>query len=120
MKFFNYEALYLLALGNSEVMVKLFEDYIADNTGHDVLNGDNFILNPQVVTQNPYNLTYQQRAEYLGLCSLRNYQTYATTGYTDLNMAYVPEYIEPNVVKSNPLIRINKTELIFIEENICH
>lgn len=117
MKFFSYENLYILALGNPQVMIELFSNYVANNEGHEVLDGDNFILNPQVIIQNPLNLTYQQRAEYLGLCSLRNYMHYATTGYKDLDMAYVPEYVEPNVVKSNPLISIYQSEIIFYKEN---
>ena len=119
MIFFNFETIWLLALGNSELIVKLFHRLVNKDTGYKVLEGKSYIVNPQVITENPYNLNYQQLAEYLGILSLRNYQHYIINGNTDLDMAYIPEYIEPTVVTNNPLIEINQSNLIFKKEKIC-
>lgn len=118
MKFFNFETIWLLALGNPKIMIELFTELVSGTEGYEMLEGSDFILNPQVIIQNPYNLTYQQLAEYLGILALRNYQTFKTTRDTDLDMAYVPEYIEPRVVKTNPLIEIQKSKLIFKKEKL--
>lgn len=117
MTFFNYENLWLLALGNPKVMVKLFTNYVDKGEGKEVLDGENFVLNPQVVIQNPYRLTYQQRAEYLGICALRNYQHYRQSGNTDIRMEYVPEYISPKVITTHPLIQIKDNLIILQKEN---
>lgn len=116
MIFYSFEKLWLLGLGNPMIMVKAFQELVAGTEGYEVLKGEDFIVHQGVVTQNPYNLSYQQLAEYLGLCALRNYQNYRTIGYTDLDMAHVPEWVQPEVVKNHPLISLNKSSLIFEKE----
>lgn len=118
MTFFDYEKIWLLALGNPMLMIKLFRKVVEQTEGYQTLEGENFILNPSVILDNPNNLTYQQLSEYLGLCALRNFQTYKQTRDTDIDMAYVPEYIHATVVKTNPLIQIHKSKLIFYKEKL--
>ena len=117
MIFYSYEKLWALGFGNSEIMVKAFNELVAGTEGYEVLTGESFILNPHVVTQNPNNLTYQQLAEYLGICSLRNYQTYKTTGSTDIDMAYIPNWIQPSVIKEHPLLKLTKSNINLYKEN---
>lgn len=116
MTFYSYENLWLIALGNSKIMVSLFKELVAGTEGYAALTGDDFIVHQGVVTQNPYNLTDQQLAEYLGICALRNYQDYRLTGLTDLEIAYVPEWIPQNVIINNPLLSINKSTILFHKE----
>lgn len=116
---FSYYKLFTLAYGNAELIVKAFIKLYQKDEDYTCLTGDDFIVNPSAVVFNKYNLTYQQRAEYLGILSLRNYAHYKTHGYTDLNMARIPSWIKADVVNNHPLIEIKDNELIFKEEILC-
>lgn len=113
---YDFEKLWILALGNSELIVEAFKRLVNGEPGYEKLKGQDFIINPRVVTHNTHNLTNQQLAEYLGLLAMRPLHYYKQGGYKDLEMARVPSWIHANIVKSNPLIQVIKTELKFIEE----
>ncbi|BAV81270.1 hypothetical protein [Vibrio phage VCPH] len=115
---YSYEKLWLLSFGNAEVLVKAFKKLYDGEPGYEVLKGDDFIVNPSVIIDNPYRLTYQQLAEYLGILALRPLIHFKQFGYTDLDMARVPSWVSASIVKTNPLIVINQSKLIFKEENI--
>ena len=119
MLFYSYENLWTLAFGNAELIVKAFTKLYNKEEGYACLTGTDFIVNPKVIVTNKYNLTYQQRAEYLGMLALRPYSAYLQNGYTDLDMARIPDWVSAAVVREHPLIEINKSKLIFKEENIC-
>lgn len=116
---YNYEKLWLLSFGNAELIVKAFTKLAQGAKTYEALRGDNFIVNERIVIDNPYKLTYQQLAEYLGILALRPLQHYSLHGYTDLDMARVPSWVSASIVKTNPLIEIKQSKLIFIEETIC-
>lgn len=117
---YDFEKLWLLAMGNSTLIVKAFKRLVNGEEGYEHLKGTSFILNPTVVTNNTHNLTNQQLAEYLGILALRPLHYYNQDGYIDLDMARVPSWVTASVVKSIPLIKIHNTKLKFLEENkIC-
>lgn len=105
MKWFNYEKLYLAARGDSSTIVKLFKE--------ENVPGLNWILNESIVIDNPLLLSDRELAEYLGLCALRNYSDYTIYKSKDLDLYMIPLWIPEEVIKSNPLVEINKTHLIF-------
>ncbi len=113
---YDFEKLWLLAMGNSELIVKAFKRLVNSEAGYENLKGTDFIVNPRVITHNTHNLTYQQLAEYLGILAMRPLQYYQQDGYIDLDMARVPSWVPASIVKSNPLIKISKTKLKFIQE----
>ena len=103
-------------MGNSDLIVKAFKRLVNGESGYENLKGQDFIVNPRVVTHNTRNLTNQQLAEYLGILAMRPLQYYHQDGYIDLDMARVPSWVPASIVKSNPLINITQAKLKFIEE----
>lgn len=113
---FDYEKIWLLSLGKPNLILLYFKRIYNKEPKYSCLIGNNFILNPEVVIENPYKLSKRQLAEYLGLCALRNYAKYQQFKDVDLEMEYFPPWIPRIVVDSNPLIAIDKTKLIFLKE----
>lgn len=116
MMFFDYEKIYLLSRGNSDLIVKLFNRMLTEPEAHKLLVGSSFILNELVISDNSRKLPNRQLAEYLGLLSLRNYAEYKFTNDPSLDMQYVPIWIPRIVIDTNPLIAINQSKINFIEE----
>lgn len=114
--FFDYEKIFLVSKGNSNVMVNLFRRMVEDPDAYRMLGGMSYILNESVIVYNPKKLTNRQLAEYLGLCSLRNYAEYKFSGDSTLDMQQIPPWIPKTVIETNPLIAIQKSKLIFIED----
>lgn len=106
MLFFDWEKLYLLTHGNSALIL----EYL------DKVGGNSFILNEAVVLENPLGLTELQRANYLGLCSLRNYADYKMHGQKDLPVWMIPDWIPQSAIKECPLITITNNLIIFDKE----
>lgn len=117
MIFFNYERIYVLAKANPDLMVSYFTGLVRDQELSAALIGPNFILNERVITNNPFRLSKQQLAEYLGVLSFRNYADYKFTGDTSLDINLFPPWVPKSVVQNHPLIAINANKLIFSEEN---
>lgn len=113
---YDFEKLWLLAMGNSELIVKAFKRLVNGESGYEHLKGQDFIVNPRVVTHNTHNLTNQQLAEYLGILAMRPLHYYYQDGYIDLDMTRVPSWVPASIVKSNPLIKIKQAKLKFIQE----
>lgn len=107
MIFFDYEKCFLLSHGNVALLLKYIE----------LIPGDNFIVNEKVVIDNPYKLTKLQLANYVGLCSLRNYSDYKIHGDPNLDISFVPPWVPKIVIEQCPLIEIKSSQLIYKEEN---
>lgn len=116
MLFFDYERIFILARGNSNVIINLVRKLIEDPKLMVLISGSSFILNPDVIYYNTYKLSNRQLAEYLGLLALRNFAEYKISKDTSLDIQYVPIWIPRKVIDTNPLIEISKDKLKFIEE----
>lgn len=116
MQFYDFQKIWLLSGGQSKLIVRYFKKLVSGEPEYQHLHGDNFILNPIIVTKNPLGLDNRTLAEYLGLCSLRNYTQYSQYRDVDLDIEYFPNYISKDIVESNPLIAINKTKIKFNQE----
>lgn len=114
--FFDYEKIYVVSGGNSDLIVYYFKALAANPTMYPNLVGSSFILNETIVTKNPYKLTNRQLAEYLGVLALRSYANYKFTKDSGLDIEAFPSWVPKQVVTTNPLIAINRTKLNFIEE----
>lgn len=79
------------------------------------LIGFNFLVNPSVLFDK--NLTYQIRAEYVGLCSLRRISDYSVGDKTTLHVSKVPPWVPAEIVTNNPLIEIKDNHLHFLTED---
>ena len=107
MKFFDYETIYLAARGDSSKILQFFKEMPSV--------GKSFILNESIVSRN-FMLPDRVLAEYLGLCSLRNYSEYLMTGNKDLEISQLPPWVPIQVAKNNPLIKITDKQIVFIKE----
>lgn len=108
MKFFNYEQIYLAAHGDSTKIVEYFKR--AKSVG------PNFILNESVLGRNCF-LSDRTLAEYIGLCSLRNYSEYISTLNPNLEISKLPIWVPLDIVKENQLIQLTDKQIIFTKEN---
>ena len=118
MLFFDYEKIYVLSCGKSKQIVQYIKLLKHEPLKYKLLNGNSFILNEDIVVDNPLRLSDQQLAEYLGLLSLRSYDQYLLTSDSSLDMENLYPWIPREVVETNPLIAINQSKLIFIKESI--
>jgi hypothetical protein len=109
MKFFNYEDLYILAGGDSTLILKYFKESLS--------SGPNFIKNPRAVL-NALGATDRDKAEYLGICALRSYTDYKTTGELHLVKGDLPPWVSKQVIANNPLITETETKYILNKEKI--
>lgn len=97
MVFFNYELCYILAAGDPKKILKYFER--TKNSSQSF----SFIMNPSILKSRKYS--YLQRAEFLGVCSLRNYDDYVANKTTDLDRSLIPPWVDiDEIAKTNPLI----------------
>lgn len=117
MVLFDFEKIWLLSLGQPHLILRYFKYLYLGYYDYRSLRGTNFILNPEIVINNPYKLSQQQLAEYLGICALRNYANYQQTGDADLELEYFPPWVPRQVVDTNPLFAIKQTKLIYLKEN---
>jgi hypothetical protein len=106
MKLFDYEKIFLLSHGRPKQLLEFFHEF---NTG------PNFIVNPKALVDG-FWLTDKQKAEYLGICSLRSYEDYKTKGTTNLDIDIIPQWVPLEVIRSNPLINVTENKIIFLKE----
>lgn len=107
MRFFNYETLFLAARGDPTKIVKYFCE--------GKTSGRNWMINPNAIVEAGF-LSEQVKAEYIGLCSLRNYEEYVHNNIVDLPLDRLPPWIPIEVVKTNPLIQLTDSKIIFLKE----
>jgi len=106
MRFFDYETIFIVSHGDPSLMLEAFKQ---NNTGHD------FIVKPKTLVDS-FWLSDRHKAEYLGLCSLRNYEDYLHRGEVNLSLDLVPNWIPMQVVKENPLVTLTDNYIIFQKE----
>ena len=116
MVMFDYQKLWLIAGGDSTLIIRYFLLLAHKEPGWEHLVGVNFIVNESIITDNPLNKKAIVLAEYLGLCSLRAYATYKLYGTTNLSMEMVPSYIPKSIVDSSPWVELRGEELLFTSE----
>ena len=104
MLLFNYSAIYLISRGDSRLIVKYLQ---AMHKGrYKMLKGLNFIINPEVLYLE--TVSFQHRAEYIGICSLRRLSDYKTKNEVNLHISRVPPWVPSSAVKENPLLEIKQ------------
>ena len=106
MRFFNYETIYIVSHGDPTLMLQAFKQSVT---------GDNFIVNPKALVE-AFWVTDRHKAEYLGLCALRNYEDYKYRNDVDLSMDLVPAWVPIQVIKDNPLVTTTDNKIIFQKE----
>lgn len=116
MLLFDYEKIYILSYGRADLILKYLRRLRDEPEASVSLVGSSFILNPEVVLDNPLRLDARTLAEYVGILSIRNYADYQMTGNTSLQMVSVYPWIPAEVVQSNPLVQISKDTLHFNKE----
>lgn len=113
MLLYDFNKMWLLSGGQSHLIIKYFKYLHRDEHDFRFLKGSNFMLNPELVVNNPFKLNQRTLAEYIGLCALRNYSNYQQYKDTGLEMEYFPNYIPRAIVDNNPLLTTNKSKIIF-------
>lgn len=106
MRFFNYEKIYLLSLGKPDLLLKYFKE---------LRGGYDFIVNEKIV-DNSF-ISDRHKAEYLGLCALRNYEDYLDRNEINLNRDLIPPWVPLKVIEENPLVKLTKEKIILLKEN---
>lgn len=110
MIFYNYEALWLLSHGDP----KLLMEYFWESDTMDIPKPD-FIVNPKALVD-AFWLTDRHKAEYLGICALRNYEDYKMRGDTGIDLDLIPPWVPIEVIKDNPLAKLTETKIELIKE----
>lgn len=109
MRFFNYENLFIAANGNPDKMLKLISDekLIQELLGHSWIKNLDSIVGSYLVSS-------RHKAEYIGLCALRDYSNYTKYGDTSLHIDLIPEYIPWKIlVRENPLLTLTDNIIKF-------
>lgn len=109
---FNYSAIYLLSKGDSTLIVKYLQAITLGNFKN--LAGLNYLRNTAILFSDKF--TDREKAEFVGICSLRPYSDYKLRRETKLHISRLPPWVSRNVVENNPLIEINQPNLIFKTE----
>lgn len=76
--------------------------------------GYDFIKNPQILYDTSYTL--RDRVEYAGICSLRNYEDYASKGILYLHKDLIPPWVPIQIVENNPLVKAHKHHIELFNE----
>ena len=105
--FYNYELCYILAAGDPTKILKYFE--LTKNNSESY----SFIINPSILKSRKYS--HLQLAEFLGICSLRNYDDYVANKTVDLDRSLIPPWIDVDSL-SNPLIVPTEHKIILSTE----
>lgn len=109
---FNYSAIYLLAKGDSSLIVKYLQARALGR--YENLKGLNFLVNTSILFNENYS--DRQKAEFVGICSLRPFSDYKLQKKTNLHISRLPPWVSRHVVENNPLIEINQPNLKFKTE----
>lgn len=116
MVFFDYQKMWVLAKGDSTLLLHYFKELVKKSEGYTFLVGDAFIVNEDTVLKNRDKLSDRQLAEYLGICALRPYAPYKYRGITDLPLELFPAYIPKIVVEGIPILKVQGNKLHFPKE----
>lgn len=116
MLLFDYEKIYLLSYGRSDLIIEYLRRMRDEPEATISLVGSSFIVNEEVILDNPMKLSARVLAEYVGILSIRNYADYQLTGDTSLPIMSVYPWIPREVVESNPFVQLSKDKLYFNKE----
>lgn len=106
---FNYEKIYLLARGDSELIVKYI---LAMSEGkYKSLSGASYLLNPEKLAL--CKESYVAKAEYIGLASYRDYNQYKIYRETGLLKSHLPAWIPTEAILNNPLLNVSQHNISF-------
>lgn len=113
MIFFNYTNLFFLASGDCKRIVKL----LLLQSEHPIpeLHGRNYIRNLEPIKDDSFS--YRERAEYVGLLSMRNHTDELFYKKTGLELADLPPWIPLLVLEENPLITLEGGRILFPYED---
>lgn len=107
-KFYNYDEIWIAAHGDPKMILEYYKDS---------KSGNSFIVNPKALVD-AFWVSDRHKAEYLGLCSLRNYNDYLERKEVDLHIDLIPTWVPIEVIKDNPLVTLTETKVIFKKEKI--
>lgn len=79
------------------------------------LSGTSFILNPEPLFDGVSNQDIYYTIQYIKLAAKRDYTLYKEYQCRSLILSYYPDLYISNI-KTNPLLKITKTEVLFIYE----
>lgn len=109
---FNYSAIYLLSRGDSSLIVSYLQAMVRGR--YSELRGLNYLRNTAVLFSDKF--TDREKAEFVGICSLRPYSDFKLHKETKLHISRLPFWVSRSVVENNPLIEINQPYLKFKTE----
>lgn len=125
--FFNYSKLHEQAKANPNRLLALLHQLYykkipkssKDPTrahGIEKIKGDNFILNPEpILVKNNTDVIYL--AQYIALCSMRNYTDFKLSREKAVILSYYPDLLV-HKIRSNPLVEITQTHIKLKYEEI--
>lgn len=113
MIFFNYTHLYFMASSDCQRIVKLL--LLQEKHPIPELHGRNYIRNLEVIKDDSFS--YQDRAEYIGVCSYRTHPEELFYRKNWLEISDLPPWILLQTIEENPLIKIDKGKVYFPYEN---
>lgn len=105
MIFYSYEDLFIAARGNASLMIR----YLDFSTGYDFLVEDYPLY---------LDVDIQYKAEYLGIAALRGIDYYMMTRDSSLSIEYIPPEYDLNLIKNNPLIKVEGDIITFPYETL--
>ncbi len=118
--FFDLNKLQAQSKGDSNVMLKMLENYhynrIPRNNKDRVnfskvsLFGDSFIINPERLFAAKVDVNY--KVQYIILAAKRDYLFYKHYNITYLDLSFFPD-LHIDKIKGNPLFEIKETKLYF-------
>lgn len=113
MIFFNYQNLYFMASSDSRKIVNIL--LLHSEKPIKELLGNSYIRNLEPL-KNP-SISYQDRAEYLGILSYRNHPSEMFYRKKNMNLDDYPPWIPREVIQKNPLVIVENNQVIFPFEN---
>ena len=109
MLFFNYSHLFFLGGGDCERIVKLL--LLQEEHPIPELHGRSYLRNLEPIKDKRYS--YQDRAEYIGICSYRNHTDELFYEKNWLDIADLPPWVPRDFYENNQLIKLEKGKITF-------
>ena len=118
--FYNWKTVESESKGNPfnavDLLIKLYNGRILKYGLLSKLKGSSFLLNPiKILSEKSVDILFVY--QYLILASQRDYSLYHLYGIKSLPLSYYPE-IRLDSIKTNPLLEVTKTDIIFKYEEL--
>lgn len=118
--FYNWKTVEIESKGNPfqavDLLFKFYHGRILKYGLLRKLKGSSFLLNPiKILSEKNVDILYVY--QYLLLASQRDYSLYQLYGIKSLPLSYYPE-IRLDSIKTNPLLEVTKTDIIFKYEEL--